>query len=189
MPKRLDSKPCRICGNPVTRKRRTDRKAFYYPRQCDNCFKISRDEQTRRERISKAVQGLSHPRAKPIGTRRLHNARHGLMYWRIKIGHRRHDWCYEHRFVLEKNLGRKLESNEIAHHINGDTLDNRPENLELMAWGHHTKHHIKKILLKGQSIKCLTCNNLMYVKPYESHTKKYCSWNCRYPNPYRTYSA
>ena len=50
----------------------------------------------------------------------------------------------EHRYVLERKLKRLLKSNEIAHHINGDKTDNRPENLEVLTLSEHNKYHAKQ---------------------------------------------
>ncbi len=48
---------------------------------------------------------------------------------------------YEHRWVAEIFLERRLEDWEEVHHINGRKWDNRPENLCVMSRYHHWLYH------------------------------------------------
>lgn len=48
----------------------------------------------------------------------------------------------EHILVAEQTLGRQLLRTEVVHHVDGMTLHNSPENLEVMTRAEHTAHHL-----------------------------------------------
>lgn len=60
-------------------------------------------------------------------------------------------YVLEHRLVMEKHIGRTLLTHERVHHINGDTKDNKLENLMLFATeSEHKKQHKKETKKKCQ---------------------------------------
>lgn len=69
-------------------------------------------------------------------------------------------YVYEHRFVVEKSIGRCLDKNEVVHHINGDKKDNRLCNLEILTRSSHAKHHVTKTKEK----RCETCGKVLKNK-------------------------
>lgn len=74
----------------------------------------------------------------PPGTRNIFHGKY-KDYWRIKLEDG--GWDFEHRIVAEHYLGRKLTENEVVHHRNGDGLDNRIENIDVMDKRQHASMH------------------------------------------------
>jgi len=50
-------------------------------------------------------------------------------------------YVHEHRLVIERELGRLLESWEHVHHSNGHRADNARQNLQLFSAGEHRRQH------------------------------------------------
>jgi len=75
-------------------------------------------------------------------------------------------YVLRYRFIMEQSIGRFLDSNELVHHKNGNKLDDRIINLDIMTRSDHAKHHdnfnhknkldyskIKKLRIKGYGYK------------------------------------
>jgi hypothetical protein len=81
-------------------------------------------------------QSLSKLRPKEFKMRKyVTNKGYRMVYFRNGWG------MLEHRLVMEKYLNRKLSPIEVIHHINGNRLDNRACNLEVMERGTHSRKH------------------------------------------------
>ena len=62
----------------------------------------------------------------------------------------------EPRVVLALKLGRPLEKTEIAHHLNGNHDDNRPDNLRLCSSAsEHRSYHLKYSQYRGRIEDCV----------------------------------
>lgn len=80
---------------------------------------------------------------KPIESRRWYLNPKGYVQTTI-----RRQRIYQHRWVMEQEIGRKLTNSEFVHHINGNKQDNSIENLVLVTKENHSREHqsvIKKL--------------------------------------------
>lgn len=61
-------------------------------------------------------------------------------YIKVMEGKKTENFVQYSRWLIE-NSGRKLNKGEVVHHINGDFLDDRLENLEVLTVSEHARKH------------------------------------------------
>ena len=79
------------------------------------------------------------------------------------------------RFLMERHLGRTLSRNELVHHKNHDSLDDRLDNYELLTPKEHSVHHNQKHPLEKA---CAVCGTLFVPHPTKRARQVTCSRDC-----------
>lgn len=64
----------------------------------------------------------------------------------MKVFVRGRGWVLEHRLVMEGVIGRYLSPDENVHHIDGDKLNNSPDNLELWLRRQPTGQRVEELV-------------------------------------------
>lgn len=157
--RRGETIPCEVCGKPVYRNKSQAKEGKRYCshkcadiaatkepviKQCVTCGKTLTLKPSQAH-INSCSMDCRDAAATKRPLDRMHNGkrarldRHGyvMVYEPSHPNKSFHGWQYEHRLVVEKELGRHLASDEHVHHINAVRDDNRPENLQAMDANDH----------------------------------------------------
>ncbi len=70
----------------------------------------------------------------------------GVKFFHINDGYivleaKRGQKFHLHRLIMEAKLGRRLRPDEIVHHIDGNKMNNHPDNLAITNRSEHAKIH------------------------------------------------
>ena len=93
----------------------------------------------------------------------------GYLYYWDKEKQKKFWW---HRLVVEKELGRKLTSEEVVHHKDGVKQNNNFSNLEVTTYREHVFFHKKR----GKIYNCEICGK--ENKGIHTRINRFCSRKC-----------
>lgn len=107
----------------------------------------------------------------------------GKYLYAVVSGHpqaTKRNYVLHHRVVMENFLGRYLETDEVVHHKDENTHNNKIENLEVLSKSDHSKLHAKI----GRTMIACVCKNcgikfkkeIRFRNPKNKNT--FCSRRC-----------
>lgn len=151
------NKDCEYCGEPMQKRASKDRarrycspecaalgKRQHFEQPCEECrTAFTPDKAGRRfcslECRDKHWSGGNHPNWQ---TGRSIQA-DGYVLIKMPSHPRAHSdgYIFEHIVVAEQAIGRYLVEGEIVHHIDHDTENNEPSNLQVMSRSEHSRLH------------------------------------------------
>lgn len=153
------TKRCETCGSELVRRKNEAPSLFVNRRYC-----------------SKRCAGIATNPRKATGQFK-------ARYRKIKTPDGRN--MLEHRYVMEKVLGRRLQRSEQVHHKNHDRLDNRPENLEVVSSAEHGLRHTVHPIVKP----CVVCGKQFTPHKTKRVRAKTCGPDCAYALRLRRYAS
>jgi len=168
-------KTCPICGKEIKKQRARHAKTFcstkcrgrwwstqhpikYVERECPNCHKKFKADNSQ---VKAGNYKFCSNQCRYDYNRgaNAYNYKGGWIrpdgYRQISVDGKQY---LEHRCVMEKQIGRKLKSNEHVHHKNGNKLDNDPSNLEIKVDKIHASEHAK-----GRKHKPIAINRMKLI--------------------------
>lgn len=139
----------------------------YPERTCPNCNVVFRHPDSRQKYCSmkcrdEAFKGSGNPNYKG-GSK--------IADYRVVCVDGNGRYTYEHRFVMEQHLGRKLLSTEHVHHIDGNKTNNDIANLQIVTSHEHRALYHRAYSTDTHKV-CTKCGELKPKTDYHKNTKR-----------------
>lgn len=132
-PSQIKNKKVRCCSKECLAK--------YMSKECNPDGYRFRDFSINSRRMSELNRKINPDRMRIETRLKLREARLGSGKGR---SYRKFLGRHEHRIIAELMMGRPLRKGEVVHHIDGDKLNNRSDNLMVFAsQAEHARHHKK----------------------------------------------
>lgn len=116
--------------------------------------------------------------------KKIRNGKYNRVLVRNHPKSNKYGYVLEHRVIMENHINRLLTNDEVVHHINNNSKDNRIENLLLMTIDEHNKYHGLKKIKKMVKLECPICKKIFIRERYQTHLSKkkntatFCSRSC-----------
>lgn len=141
---------CDQCGKQIYKHSSQIKKHNFCSRNCANLFSRKTNPRYREFKNYDAISAnmsqinlrlnpsrMTEERKRKIGETRHKRLFTGKSYMKINGRHL-------HRVIIERHIGRKLRSDEIVHHIDGNFQNNEISNLKIVTRSEHAKIHLHK---------------------------------------------
>lgn len=125
-------KQCEQCGNDFLYHSRQANKNRFCSKECSGKWQYKHNIQN----VTASAEDSPNWKG---GTRK--RRRDVLMVYMPDHPHASEGYVWVHRLVMEQVIGRYLEPHELIHHIDGDPLNNHPDNLQIVTASEHAKIH------------------------------------------------
>lgn len=137
---------CKQCRSETRKKEKKIRQPKIFKHPCQYCKQSFNSKSPLSKYCSNSCRrmalGYTTRKGHHLSINTKHKSPDGYIFIKVAMTGNAHvDWIFEHRHIIEQHIGRKLESSEVVHHIDGNPSNNLIENLQVITQSQHRREH------------------------------------------------